>query len=95
MVKKIRLEENNVLSDMEFNDDVEITMDFNTLVTQCIFKGNVVLKGTRRVMKAKPTAYEWLGLPVFMNNIIYGNLEIKKSFKGVIRNNIVLPKVIE
>ena len=94
-MKRVRLEEHSVLTDMKFSDDVEITMDINTLVTRCIFEGNVVLKGTRRVMKAKPTAYEWLGLPVFMNNIIYGNLEIKKSFKGVIRNNIVLPKVNE
>jgi len=94
-MKRVRLEEHSVLTDMKFSDDVEITMDINTLVTRCIFEGNVVLKGTRRVMKAKPTVYEWLGLPVFMNNIIYGNLEIKKSFKGVIRNNIVLPKVNE
>ena len=90
-MKKVRLEEYSMLSDMRFDDDVEIVMDLHTVVTGCVFKGNVVLEGTRRVMKVKLTIYAWKALPVFINNIIYGNLEVKKSFKGVVRDNIVLP----
>ena len=91
-MKRVVLEEGTALIDNEFGEDVTIVMDFRTAVLHCVFRKNVILEGTERVAKAKGTEAEWMGFPVFMQNVVHGNIEVKKTFKGVIRNNIVSPK---
>jgi len=86
----IRMLEGSVLSEKVYGGDVTIIMDFNTRVSGCTFKGNVTLKGTRRVSRAKPTASNWLRFPVFEGNTVHGTLTVEESWSGVLRGNKIV-----
>ena len=85
----IRMLEGSVLSGKTYSGGVTIIMDFNTRVLGCTFLGNVTLKGTRRVSRAKPTYSNWLRSPIFEGNTVHGTLVVEESWSGVLRGNRV------
>ena len=71
-MKRIVLGRNEVLQGQTFDEDVEIVMDLESVVKNCTFLKNVVVRVTKNVNWNEP----WTRMPRFENNIVKGHIRL-------------------